>query len=178
MSIAAVIAQLEAGESIRRYMPARTRLPAKRALFLTRRAMRDFDDPHSPTNFFSNPAQIIAAMDRWVLGQRVWSVERRGQPPAGGFLKRLDPPPHEVWEVRVVEPRPQVRLVGRFAEKDTLLLTGFYLRDRLGDRGSAQWAAAMSDCDNDWNLLFPGIPSFAKATIHEYVSENCDDYAI
>jgi hypothetical protein len=139
--------------------------------------MKSFDDRYSATNFFSNPADIEAAMDRWVVGGRVWSVNYRGRI-KGGFLKRLDPPPPEVWEIRVTEPRPQVRLIGRFAEANTLILTSFHLRDKLDGRGSLAWTTAMKDCDDTWAKLFPGIQLFTRNTIEEYVTENCDAYPI
>jgi hypothetical protein len=91
-------------------------------------------------------------------------------------LKRLDPPPIEIWEVKVVEPRPQVRLFGRFADRDLLILTKFHLRDKLGDKGSRQWDAAMKECEDTWDAL--GLPLYSKSLIRDYVSGNCDDYPI
>src|ERR1700730_11056289 len=88
----------------------------------------------------------------------------------------LAQPPPEIWEVRVTEPKPQVRLLGRFLEPDTLILTKFHLRDQLGDKESRVWTTAMRDCHHKWTALFPGIPPFRPTTIHHYVTENCDDF--
>ena len=177
MSIADLILALEHQGQLRRFLPPRTRLPAVRRLYLAVPAMKDFDDPHSAANYFSGRSFVEGALTRWVLGGRVWAVERRKKR-EGGFLKRLEPPPNDVWEVKVTEPRPQVRLFGRFAEADTLILTKFHLRDSLKEKGSSQWGAAMTECDNLWSALFPRIPIYSKSTISDYVTRNCDDYPI
>jgi hypothetical protein len=48
----------------------------------------------------------------------------------------------------------------------------------LGNKGSPQWRAAMDACAQKWNELFPGVPPFSGKTIHDYVTENCDDFTI
>jgi hypothetical protein len=72
-------------------------------------------------------AYIVAALDRWVLGEKIYGRKR------GEFLDRLKPPPPDVWEIRVTVPAIQARMFGRFAEPDTLILTKFHTRAVLGD---------------------------------------------
>lgn len=177
MSTDGLIQSLERAGELRAVRPLRTRRLPKRRAYLAKDAMKDLDDDHSPTNFFAGRHWVQAALMRWVLGDPVWRIRRRGTW-EGGFLKRLEPPPVEIGEVKVVEPRPQVRLFGRFAGPDILGLTKFHLRDRLGDKGSRQWAAAMKECDDIWNALRPQLPLHSKPLIGDYVSENCDDYPI
>jgi len=178
MSIAPSIVALEKAGKLRRYSP-RSRQPAKRRLFLTESAVKDLEDPNSATNILGVRGFIEGAMSRWVLGQRVFADEK-GKP---RFLKRLDPPPPEVWEIRVTEPRIQARLFGRFAGPDTLILTKFHSRGVLRDKkkSSAQdseWQIAMTRCATTWDELFPGKDPFKGANIHAYVTENCDDFPI
>jgi hypothetical protein len=135
--------------------------------------MNDLDDPHSATNLLVGKGYIEGALARWTLGDRIWGHKSRSQ-----FLKRLDPPPPEVWEVRVTEPVVMARLFGRFAEQDTLILTKFHTRGALGNKGSTHWHAAMGQCDATWNRLFPGLAPHTGTAIHHYVSENCDDFPI
>jgi len=94
------------------------------------------------------------------------------------FLFRLAPPPPEIWEIRVTEPVVQCRLLGRFAEPDTLILIKFYTRPLLGDKGSAAWAMAMNLCQSQWDQLFAGAAPFSAASVHDYVTENCDEFPI
>src|ERR1700730_13678564 len=90
------------------------------------------------------------------------------------FLKKLCPPPPEIWELRTTEPRVQARMFCRFTEPDTLIATKFYTRGLLGNKQSRshEWQKAMLSCEQDWNNLFPGIVPFSGKSIHEYVTEN------
>ena len=150
----------------------RVRKPPKRRLFLGPDAAKDLMDPQSAINLLVGKGFVISALDRWTLGERIYGKNR------GEFLDRLDPPPADVWEIRVTAPRPQARLFGRFAEPDTLILTKFHTRSMLGDKGSQAWNHAMAHCDQCWQTHFPGIPHFTANHIRAYVTENCDDYPI
>jgi len=178
MSITPSIVALEAAGKLRRY-PLRSRLPAKRRLFLTQSAVKELEDPNSATNLLGVRGFIESAMSRWVLGQTVYADERG----KARFLKRLQPPPPEIWEIRVTEPRINARLLGRFAEPDTLILSRFYSRGVLRDKKrspaqDSEWQTAMLGCASTWDKLFPGIAPFVGPDIHAYVTENCDDFPI
>ena len=137
------------------YRPPPRRQSAQRRIFLT-------------TPKLAEDGFVAAALTRFVVGDRIYR----------GFLKRLDPPPEEIWEIRVTQPRPQWRLFGRFAEPDTLILTGFFTRGHLGDKGSEAWREAMADCAERWEALFPNHAPYSAASIHDYVTENCDDFPV
>lgn len=172
MSIQSSIKSLQDAQSLFPYRPIRTTRAARRRLFLTARAEKERTDEGSATNILCGKGLIHAALDRWVLGERIFG-ERQIR-----HLADLDPPPPEIWELRVIEPRPQARLFGRFAEPDTLVLTAFHTRDLLGGKGSKAWRDAMEDCMKQWGSFVPVLPVFSGATIHEYVTENCDDFPI
>jgi hypothetical protein len=178
MSITPHIAKLEAAGKLRRYVPP-SRHPARRCLFLTESAVKDLEDPNSATNILDVRGFIEGAMAQWVLGKRVYADDRG----KARFLKRLDPPPPEIWEIRVTEPRVQARLFGRFAEPDTLILTRFHGRGVLKKKKKAttksnEWQIVMNECEATWNKLFPGFSPFSAHSIHQYVTESCDDFPI
>jgi hypothetical protein len=175
MSIPEALIALQRSGDLIPWIPARTRRKPRRRLFLTPEALRDLRDPGSAVNLLAwdtkgTRGRIEADLDLWVLGGRVY-LNRTAR-----FLCRLGPPPPEIWEVRVTEPRPQIRLFGRFLEPDTLILTKFHLRHQLGNRGSRVWVTAMRDCERKWAMLFPSTPPFSANSIHQYVTENCDDF--
>ena len=172
MSTSTTIVSLEGAGKLTRYTP-RTRHPPKRRLYLAQPALKDLTDSQSAVNILVGRGFLEASLTRWVSGGLVYGDEKRGR-----FLFRLEAPPPEVWEVRVTEPTIQARLLGRFAEPDTLILTKFYTRQLLGDKGSAAWAGAMGECVSTWTGLFGSIAPFSGTTIHEYVTENCDDFPI
>lgn len=135
-------------------------------------AWKDLTDSSSAVNLLGCRGAIEASLTRWTVGERVYGDSR------SRFLRRLDPPPPEVWEIRVTEPVVQARLFGRFAEPDTVVLTKFFTRQLLGKKGSLSWTAAMAGCVGAWEALFCHEPPFAGNTIHQYVTENCDDFPI
>jgi hypothetical protein len=173
MSIQTDIQGLQHARVLFPYFPVSTRRLPKRRLFLTARAEKERADPNSATNILCHPGLLHAALDRWVLGDRIYGDR------SIRYLSDLCPPPPEVWEIRVVEPkRQQARLFGRFVEPDTLILTAFHTRNLLGDKGSQTWTDAMADCVSQWNSFSSSLPVFSAASIREYVTENCDDFPI
>ncbi len=172
MSISAHIIALEKQNKLQRYAP-RSRAPMKRRLFLGSAALKDFNDPASAVNMLCGKGFIEASLTRWVTGGLVYGDAKKGR-----FLCRLAPPPPEIWEIRVTEPSVQGRLLGRFAEPDTLILLSFHTRKYLGSKGSTAWASAMGSCVNAWNSLFPGLSPFSGSTVHAYVTENCNVFPI
>jgi hypothetical protein len=172
MSTRLSIVQLQSAGKLLPFEP-RTRQPAKRRLYLAQPAAADLANPQSATNILSGRGYIEAALTRWTAGGRVFGDAKRGR-----FLFRLDPPPPEIWEIRVTEPTVQSRLLGRFVEPDTLILTKFYTRPLLGKKGSAEWSAGMTACVAIWNELFPDSEPFSGTHIQNYVSDNCDEFPI
>ena len=172
MSITELLRGLRDADMLFPYLPVRTSKPARRRLFLTAHSEEQRTNPNSATNLLCGRGSIEAALNRWVLGERVYG-DRKGR-----YLANLEPPPPEIWEIRVTEPTAQARLFGRFAEPDTLILTGFHTRRLLGDKGSQEWSDAMQDCVRQWEAFLAALPIFSGSTIHEYVTENCDDFPI
>ena len=155
------------------YEVPKTRHLSKRQLFLTRPADMDRLNPHSATNMLCNRGVIEAALARWVSSGHIYGNRRRR------FLTDLSPPPPEIWEIRVLDGQPkQARLLGRFPEPNTLILTTFRTRDLLGDKRSQAWEEAMADCVMQWEAFSPALPLFSAASILAYVTEDCDDFPI
>lgn len=171
MSTIASLKQLEDEEKLIRHTP-RHDVPARRRLFLTPTAFQELNDRESATNMLTGRGFIEASLDKWTTGEWIHGNSRRGL-----FLDRLEPPPEEIWEIRVTEPNVQARLFGRFADSDTLVLTNFHTRSHLGKKGSQAWNNAMKDCLKNWDEVL-GIPVFKADTINDYVTENCDDFPL
>jgi hypothetical protein len=77
----------------------------------------------------------------------------------------------------MIEPGAQVRLFFLFAEPDTIIVSHMRTRAFLGKKGSQNWTSAKTDCWSTWHRLFQ-IPPFKAAHIRDYVTENCDEFAI
>lgn len=147
--------------------------PAKRRVFLTAQARKEFEDLNSAVNLLGCRGRNYAALTKWAAGGRVHGNTKRGL-----FVDSLDPPPPDIWEVRVTEPLVQTRFIGCFAEPNTLVLMRLHTRRYLGDKGSQAWIEAMNGCAADWSKLFPTHTPFSASTIDQYVTENCDDFPV
>ncbi len=92
-------------------------------------------------------------------------------------IKSLDPRSREIWELRCKDPKPQVRMFGRFADVDVFVVTHACFRDQLGSTHLTKyngntWEAEIKRCENIWNQLFQGHPPHSGSNIRDYISEN------
>jgi hypothetical protein len=143
MSTSDTLKALQAAGNLSPWIPVRTRRTPRRRLYLTMEALQELRDPNSAVNRLAwnrklTCGRIEANLDHWVLGGLVYLNNQRR------FICRLTPPPPEVWEIRVTEPTPQVRLFGRFLEPDTFVITKIRLRHEFGDEGSRTWLTRIS----------------------------------
>ena len=157
---------------VERFVPA-TRSPPKRRAFLMGQARSEFNSPSSAVNTLVGKGLIYNSLVRWTSGGLVHGNKRRGL-----FVNSLDAPPPDIWEIRVTEPRVQARFIGCFAEKDTLVLMRLHTRNYLGKKGSLAWSSAMAACVTDWSAHFSQYAMHHAHSIHDYVSENCDDFPV
>ena len=174
MSISHNIVRLEQQGKLVRYVPKRTARHSKRRLFMAVRMNDSLCDPNSPVNLLVGRGEIEAALTLWTVGDRIYNNAKR-QP---GFLKRLESPPPEVWAIRITNPNPQLRVFGRFAEPDTFVAMDIYTRQYLGRKKSKAWKNACAQCVFDWRELFPQYEPFIGRRVSDYVTENCDDFAL
>lgn len=174
MSIARSIVELESKGELTRYEPARTLRRARRRLFMTKRMTQLLHNPSSPVNLLVGRGFIEGYLTQWTVGDYLYDNGRGG----AGFIKRLESPPPEIWEIRVTYPQPQVRIFGRFAEPDTLIATDMHTRDFLRKKGSLSWISTCNQCVSDWDEIFPGAAPFSGSIVSDYVTENCDAFPL
>jgi hypothetical protein len=86
------------------------------------------------------------------------------------YLGRLDRPIDEVWDIRSRDPKPAIRVFGRFADCDMFVALTHRERKSLNNRND--WRLAVHDAKTRWNRLFhPHDPPFTgESDIHAYVS--------
>lgn len=105
-----------------------------------------------------------AIMDSFVAGRLISASSVRN---SDVQLKLLDTSPRGLWELRATNPKPGIRLLGLFAQKDCLVILSW--RERAFLRSSRRrWSEAFRDCKSKWNGLF-----YTYVPMEE---SNCDDY--
>jgi hypothetical protein len=111
--------------------------------------------------------------DRYVEGRPISvSLDNPYKKPTDTYLARLDPGRDEVWEIRSRTPKPGIRVFGRFAETDTLILTNWEYREPLGGPGSEEFKIEIRKCQAEWKRLFPTHNSHTGSSVNEYISKN------
>ncbi len=108
-------------------------------------------------------------LDAFVTGQIV-AVRLPPSKNVRAHLAMLSEAEEEVWEFRCRDPSPQVRIFGRFAEKDTFIaLLSKYKTELANDDA---YLAAKEDCKKEWRVWFPSYPPHTGTHANDYVS-NC-----
>lgn len=91
------------------------------------------------------------------------------------YLKQLSPLNSGVWEIRSVEPDPQIRVFCLFAQKDILIATHLEYRDDLGNLSSDEWKAAIKQAGEFWKSLFPDFTNLKSQTVDKLYSGALDE---
>jgi hypothetical protein len=81
---------------------------------------------------------------------------------------RLMPSHHEIWETRVKNTTPELRILGRFACVDVFVAFHIYEGWELKGR---TWETAKARCQSEWSELFHGAPVHS-GDLHAYISAN------
>lgn len=174
MSIEATLSELEIAGDLVRFTP-RKGLASKRGLFMTVPLDTALSHPNSTVAHYKARKHILRLFERWVTGE-LMTISMNGGG-TGAFIAQLDPPPPDIWELRVTEPRPQFRVFCRFIAKDLIVATCVRTRDELGPRSvrskkrSKAWTDAMYDCKTQWDKILPGTTPIAGHLSTDFVTE-------
>lgn len=122
---------------------------------------------------------LRADLEAFVKGEEL-SVSVTPRKAGDHLLGLLDPPRDGVWDIRSQDPRPGLRVVGRFAAKDVFVglipasrsvAVPYITRGPMGDYGSPQWKEIIRQAKADWRRLFPMFPPVSGVNVSELLSE-------
>lgn len=142
--------------------------PFQRVVALSERLYQDFSAALEAEETGERFGRLLADFHFFSRGGHV--VVGRGKE-KNCFLKLLEPPAGEVWELRSRNPLPSIRVFGRFAMKDYFIATNMEYRTKLGPQGSREWRDEIVGCAAQWRSLFPTYDAHTGADIHDYISE-------
>lgn len=117
-------------------------------------------------------SQLRAHLDIFTSGSMISVTEQPYKKPRATYIARVDPPADEVWDIRSIDPRPAIRVLGCFAETDLFIALVWDYRKSLGGPGSQEWRTLREKCKASWRHLFPTYRPFAGTKLSDYVSEN------
>lgn len=136
------------------------------------------EGPWAPASCASRAGRLRADLEAFVRGDPV-SVCLRPYQAGAAFLGRLAEPDQEVWDVRAREPNPAIRLFGRFAAPDALVLFDWRPRSKpwngrepLQDRDDPGWEQEKAKCMERWERLFPKHDPIHGENVSDYITRN------
>lgn len=99
-------------------------------------------------------ARVRADLDAFVVGG-LMSMCLEPFEATGERFGLLYKPSYGIFDVRCCDPRPNIRILGGFADRDLFVALAIHPRSRppLGDGRSAAWADAIHVTRNEWRDL-------------------------
>lgn len=146
--------------------------PHPRLIYATSEIWNKLCGPWSDKSEEYRMNKLYADLDHFSSGERI--IVSRGNIEQG-YMKPLDDISEEVWEIRSRDPKPSLRLFGRFAETDIFIATNLRERIELGSPGSKPWRDEFERCKAEWRKLFPAYEPLTGSTLRDYISENVVD---
>jgi hypothetical protein len=114
--------------------------------------------------------QMRTDLDRFTKNDRIPIALFPKRKPPSTYLARLDPVTNEVWDIRSIDPKPGIRILGRFSERDTFVALVWDFHENVC--GRTAWAAFGEHCLQEWNRLFPVTGPHTGTSANAYLSNN------
>lgn len=112
---------------------------------------------------------LWAYLDAFILGVSV-TVAKRPFLAKKAYFAQLHPASEEVWEIRSRNPRPSLRIFGRFAATDVFVALTWSKRAVLGAAKSREWRDARERCKSEWRRLFPAFEPHSGESLGDHIS--------
>ena len=150
--------------------PRLTGASVHRTLFVTDDVNRLIQGPWKDKLEEYRCGKLWAAFDRFVEGRLITMARRPFRKPKTSYLARIAPVRDEVWDIRVLDPHPGLRIFGRFSEQDTFVALTWAPREILNN--PADWRRECQRSLALWRQLFHNYQPIKKAYVHAYLSAN------
>jgi hypothetical protein len=112
--------------------------------------------------------QMRTDLDRFTKGDRISIALFPKKKPQSTYLARLDPVMNEVWDIRSIDPKPGIRVLGRFSDYDTFIALVWDCHENV--RGRTAWALFGERCLQEWSRLFPVTGPHSGSSANAYLS--------
>lgn len=151
-------------------LPTLADSPVGRTMFISSEISGLVRGPWSNAAFEYRFSKLRADFEVFIEGRIIAVGAHPYKKKKTAYMARLDEPSDETWEIRSRDPKPGIRVFGRFAEKDAFVALTWGFREDLGRPGSKEWRDAIEQCKTEWRKLFPTYPPLSGADYNDYVS--------
>ena len=141
----------------------------RRKMYITPQIRKLIMGPWTDPDWEERCGDLRADIDHFVEG-KLLTVAAKSYKGHTSQLKRLEPAKDEVWEIRSRDPKPSIRVFGRFADKDLFVALNWRLRVDLGKIGTREWRNARLECKTEWKKLFLAYEPKSGDHLHDYIS--------
>lgn len=112
---------------------------------------------------------VKAVLDNFVSG-RLLSLPKSNKHKSTHQMARLKPIKNGLWELRATTPKPGVRIIGYFVEKDFFVALSWDDRLFLGSFGSRPWRDVILTCQTKWRNLFSNYQPLKESNYDDYLT--------
>jgi len=110
-------------------------------------------------------------LESFIQGDLITVPQELNRAKSHYMARLIRPSSPEVWEIRCRDPKPSVRIFGRFADRDAFIAFRWWPRRLLGGFGDRAWRTASVQCTTDWRNLFPSYdPHSSEDYPNGYIS--------
>jgi hypothetical protein len=152
-------------------VPALPSDPVVRYVFVSKEINGLVIGPWQDAKLEYRGGQLRAYLERFITGQLI-GVAKEPYHARTAYMAQLSPLREEVWEIRSRDPRPAIRVFGRFAQQDTFVALTWAYRKPLGGPNSHEWRDAIEITKAEWRKLFPTYDPFSGTTVNDYITDN------
>lgn len=117
-------------------------------------------------------AQLRGDLDAFVLGQRISVANHPYEKDKTAYIARVDPVHKEIWDIRSIDPKPGIRVLGCFAEVNVFVALVWDYRANLDGPGGPLWGAFVQQAEHMWNRFSLGLSPHSGSAIGDYISDN------
>jgi hypothetical protein len=139
-----------------------------REMFVSEEINRVAHPPWPATVEGRRHAQMRAYLDAWTEGRRLTVANDPYKKAKATNMARTDPIEDEVFDIRCIDPKPGVRVLGCFADFNLFIALTWNCRENLPDDKS--WRDEIERCKAAWRRLFHTYPPFSGTDLHAYLS--------
>lgn len=98
--------------------------------------------------------QLHGQLDSFIGGNKI-VISMLPRNAGNAFFGLLEPPSNGLWDLRSIDPRPALRILGAFAKKDCFI--GLVLRTRSTLKTEKDWDVAITECKREWRVRFHAL---------------------
>jgi len=140
-----------------------------RHLFVTNEVLQAADPSTWSSRRLARRHQLLRAdLDRFTEGELITVGVNPRDKDATANLARVEPLTAEVWDIRCCDPKPGIRVLGRFAEKDTFIAVCWDYRENL--RRDKDWTAFVDRCLQEWPRLMNMQAAYRGPNLNAYLT--------